>query len=87
MGGTRKQMALTGEGVQPVGQTAGAAGGRKRIAVAVSRRMVTSRVDETASFKQLLQGAHCGRLRREGYRTSKLSSFVIHGGDALLRFL
>ena len=37
-GGTRKQLVLAGEEVQPVGQTAGAAGGRKRIAVTVSTR-------------------------------------------------
>eukprot|EP00964_Phaeocystis_antarctica_P157368 scaffold127530_cov88-Phaeocystis_antarctica.AAC.1 len=37
-GGTRKQVVLAGEEVQPVGQTAGAAGGRKRAAVAVSMR-------------------------------------------------
>eukprot|EP00964_Phaeocystis_antarctica_P015240 scaffold8422_cov82-Phaeocystis_antarctica.AAC.1 len=36
-GGTRKQVALAGEGVQPIGQTAGAAGGRERTAVVVSR--------------------------------------------------
>tara|TARA_B100000795_G_scaffold25691_1_gene17091 strand:- start:199 stop:384 length:186 start_codon:yes stop_codon:yes gene_type:complete len=36
-GGTRKQLALAGEGVQPVGQAV-AKGGRKRIAVAVSTR-------------------------------------------------
>eukprot|EP00964_Phaeocystis_antarctica_P059489 scaffold35321_cov64-Phaeocystis_antarctica.AAC.3 len=34
-GGTRKQVALAGEGVQPVPQTAGAARGRKRTAVDV----------------------------------------------------
>ena len=37
-GGTRKQVALADEGVQPVRQTACAAGGRKRILVAVSTR-------------------------------------------------
>eukprot|EP00964_Phaeocystis_antarctica_P156502 scaffold126188_cov57-Phaeocystis_antarctica.AAC.1 len=54
-GVTRKQVALAGEGVQPVGQTAGAAGGRERTAAAISRcERVSRRRCISSSFNQLL---------------------------------
>eukprot|EP00964_Phaeocystis_antarctica_P020463 scaffold11314_cov58-Phaeocystis_antarctica.AAC.3 len=63
-GGTRKQLVLAGEEVQPVGQTAGAAGGRKRTAVAVStrtpsilRKPVSAFLMSTSSSKRLVAAA------------------------------